>query len=130
MSLNDPLSNVLSKILNADKVGKKECEVIISSKIILKVLEIMKDNNYIGDFKEIKEGNKSKLVINLLGKINKCGSIKPRFSIKVKDFEKYEKRYLPAKDFGIIILSTNKGLIIHSEAKKQGRGGRLISYTY
>jgi small subunit ribosomal protein S8 len=130
MSLNDPLSNVLSKMLNADKVGKKECSTKISSKLILNVLEIMKDNGYIGEFKEIKEENKGRLTINLLGKINKCGSIKPRFSIKVKDIEKYEKRYLPAKDFGIIIISTNKGLITHKEAKKQGNGGRLLSYVY
>ena len=130
MSLNDPLSNVLSNILNADKVGKKECTIKNSSKLILKVLEIMKDHRYIGEFKEIKEGRKSKVQINLLGKINKCGSIKPRFSIKIKDIEKYEKRYLPAKDFGIIILSTNEGMITHNESKKQNKGGRLISYVY
>jgi len=130
MSLNDPLSNVLSNILNAEKAGKTECTVKNSSKLILKVLEIMKDNKYIGEFKETKENSRRMIHIALLGKINKCGSIKPRFSIKIKDMEKYEKRHLPAKDFGIIIISTNKGLIIHKEAKKQVRGGRLISYVY
>ncbi|MBS3150603.1 30S ribosomal protein S8 [Candidatus Woesearchaeota archaeon] len=130
MTLNDPLSNVLSNILNAEKVGKKEYTANISSKMILKVLGIMRDNRYIGEFKETEYGNKSRIHINLLGKINKCSAIKPRFSIKIKDMEKYEKRYLPAKDFGIIILSTNKGLITHKEAKEQGKGGRLISYIY
>ena len=67
---------------------------------------------------------------NLLGKINKCGSIKPRFSVKSNEIEKYEKRYLLAKDFGIIILSTNRGLMTHHEAKEKGFGGRLISYIY
>ena len=89
----------------------------------------MKDNKYIGDFKEYL-GRGGYIKINLLGKINKCGSIKPRFSIKKNEIEKYEKRYLPAKDFGIIIISTNKGLTTHHQAKEKGFGGRLISYIY
>ena len=70
MTLNDPLSNVLSNILNAEKVGKKEYTANISSKMILKVLGIMRDNRYIGEFKETEYGNKSRIHINLLGKIN------------------------------------------------------------
>ncbi len=66
----------------------------------------------------------------LLGKVNKCGAIKPRFSVKKGGFEKFEKRYLPAKNFGMIIVSTSKGLMMHDEAKKKGLGGRLISYVY
>lgn len=89
----------------------------------------MKDNRYIGDFKEYS-GRGNYIKINLIGKINKCGAIKPRFSTKKDQLEKYEKRYLPAKDFGVIILSTNKGLITHYEAKEKNNGGRLISYVY
>ena len=128
MVLNDPLSSVLSHILNCEKAGKKECLVKPSSSIIKKVLQIMKDNKYIGDFKE-NSGRGGNININLLGKINKCGVIKPRLSVKKGQIEKYEKRYLPAKDFGIIILSTNKGLMIHNQAKEKGFGGRLISYV-
>ena len=129
MSLNDPLSNALSHILNCEKSGKKECTIKPSSILIKKVLQIMKDNNYIGEFKEYK-GRGDYIKINLLGRINKCGVIKPRFSIKKNEMEKYEKRYLPAKDFGVIIISTNKGLITHYQSKEKGMGGRLISYFY
>jgi len=129
MTLNDPLSNVLSHILNCEKVGKTECIVQPSSTLIKKVLQIMKDNKYIGDFKE-ELGRGGKIKINLLGKINKCGVIKPRFSVNKDQMEKYEKRFLPAKDFGLVILSTNKGLITHYKAKEKGIGGRLISYVY
>jgi len=129
MTLNDPLSNVLSNILNCEKAGKKECTVKNSSSLIKKSLQIMKENKYIGDFKEFK-GRGSHIKINLIGKINKCGVIKPRFSIKKNQMEKYEKRYLPAKDFGVIIISTNKGLITHYQAKEKGIGGRLIYYVY
>lgn len=130
MALNDPLSNVLSSILNSEKIGKSECTVKPISKMILKVLQIMKDNKYIGDFKETDDGRGGYIKINLLKKINKCGVIKPRFSVKKDQIEKYEKRFLPAKDFGIIIISTNKGLITHYQAKEKDMGGRLISYIY
>ena len=129
MAINDPLSNVLSHILNCEKSGKKECIVKPISSLIKRVLHIMKENKYIGDFKEYP-GRGGYIKINLLGRVNKCGVIKPRFSVKKNQLEKYEKRYLPAKDFGIIIISTNKGLITHYETKEKFTGGRLISYVY
>ena len=54
----------------------------------------------------------------------------PRFSIKTDDYEKTEKRHLPAKDFGIIIISTSQGILTHIEAKKKKIGGMLIAYCY
>ena len=128
--LNDPLANVLSSIQNNEKIGKKECLVRPVSKIVKKVLTIMKNENYIGDFKTIVESRGEVIKINLLGAINKCNVIKPRYNIKKKDFEKFEKRCLPAKDFGIIIVSTSKGMITHKEAKEKKSGGKLIAYCY
>ena len=52
MSLNDPLANALSSILSDEKTGRGESKLKPSSKIIKKVLEVMKNNNYIGDFEE------------------------------------------------------------------------------
>jgi len=129
MALNDSLSNALSHITNCEKARKNECIIKPSSTLIKKVLQIMKDNGYIKEFNEY-QGRGNYIKTNLLGKINKCGSIKPRFSVKSNEIEKYEKRYLLAKDFGIIILSTNRGLMTHHEAKEKGFGGRLISYIY
>lgn len=128
--LNDTLSNVLSKILNAEKRQKSECLLKPSSAIIKKVLTVMKDSLYIGGFSEINDGRGNVLKINLLGKINNCNSIKPRYPVKVADFEKFEKRYLPAKGFGIIIISTNKGIMTLDEAKEKKFGGRLLAYCY
>ena len=130
MSMNDPLASVLSKIYNSDKVGKKECIVKPVSKTVKAVLEIMQDNGYLGESKLIEDGKSNIINVSLLGRINKCGVIKPRFSFKKESIEKYEKRYLPAKDFGIIIVSTPKGIMTHLESKEKGYGGRLISYVY
>jgi len=130
MSLNDPLANALSSILNAEKIGKSECIIKPISKVIKRVFNIIKENNYIGDFREINDQRGNYIKINLLGRINKTGVIKPRFSVKQNSYEKFEKRYLLAKDFGIIIVSTSKGMMTHTEAKKKGLGGRLIAYCY
>ncbi len=87
MSLNDPLANALSTILNDAKVGRSESKIRPSSKIIKKVLEVMKDNSYIGAFEEIEDGKGGLIKVNLLGNINKCGVIKPRYSIKKNEFK-------------------------------------------
>ena len=68
--------------------------------------------------------------INLIGNINKCGVVKPRFSLTKKNYENFEKRYLPAKDFGFLIVSTPKGIMIHKEALEKGMGGKLLAYVY
>jgi small subunit ribosomal protein S8 len=128
--LNDPLANVLSYINNHEKLGRKEITVANNSKIIRKILDIFNENNYVGQYSEIDDGKGKLLNINLLGTINKTGVIKPRFNVKKTDYEKFEKRYLPAKDFGIIIVSTSKGMMTHTQAKEHGLGGRLICYCY
>ena len=128
--LNDPLSNAMSAILNCEKKGKKEITIRPISKVIKKVLALMQDNHYIGEIKVIERENGDFIIVSLLGNINQCGSIKPRFSIGKDTYEKFEKRFLPAKDFGYLFVSTTKGIMTHLEAKKQNIGGKLIAYCY
>ena len=128
--LNDSLSNALSKIMNAERIGKEACLIKPVSKIIKNVFRIMNDNGYIGEFQEVEDGRGGFMKVSLLGKINKCGTIKPRYSVNLNDYEKFEKRYLPAKDFGIILVSTTKGIMTHIEAKKNNLGGILLVYCY
>jgi len=128
--LNDPLANALSNILNKENARTKECLVKPSSKIIKEILNIMKDNYYVGEFKEIEDSKSNMLSVQLLNKINKCGVIKPRFSVKKDGYEKFEKRFLPAKDFGILIVSTPQGIMTNDDAKKKFIGGKLLAYCY
>ncbi|MBU2589716.1 MAG: 30S ribosomal protein S8 [Nanoarchaeota archaeon] len=130
MTMNDTLATAMSNIQNAEKIGRKEVIIRPYSKMAKKVLEIMQNHHYIGDFEIIEDGKGNFIKINLIGAINKCGVIKPRFSVKKDNFEKFEKRYLPAKDFGIIILSTSQGVLTLEEAKEKVIGGRLIAYIY
>ncbi|MBT4539665.1 30S ribosomal protein S8 [Candidatus Woesearchaeota archaeon] len=128
--LNDPLAAALTKIFNAERVGKREVLIRPASRMMKRVLELMNESQFIGSFEEITDGKGGSLKVNLLGNINKCGVIKPRFSTKTTEFEKWEKRYLPAKDFGIILVSTPHGVLTHHEAKEKHTGGKLLAYCY
>ena len=128
--LNDPLADAMSLILNCEAIGRLDCTIRPVSKVIRELLKVMKENNYIADFKEVEDGRGNYIQMTLNGSINKCGVIKPRYSCQNKEFEKFEKRYLPAKDMGIIFVSTPKGIITHMEAKNKKTGGKLLAYCY
>ncbi len=128
--LNDPLANAMSGILNAERLGKSEYVITPMSKIITNVLEILNKEGFVGKLEKISDSKGGVYKIYLLGMINKCGVVKPRFSVKLGGFEKFEKRYLPAKNVGIIIVSTPKGIMTHEEAKAAKTGGRLFAYCY
>jgi small subunit ribosomal protein S8 len=130
MSLNDPLANVLSFIKNYENLGKKSLLTTNNSKVIMKILKILQEEGYLGDVKEIDDKKGKVLELNLLGKINNIGVIKPRFALKRADFEKFEKRFLPARGFGILIISTSQGIMTNVQAKEKGIGGKLLCYCY
>jgi len=119
------VANTLNQIMNAKRSGKKEC-VLPASKLLIEVLKIMKENNYV-DYK-ISE-DKSKIIVEIKD-INKCKAIKPRFNVKQEKMENYIRRFLPARDIGILIISTSKGLMTQKEAMEKGAGGSLIAYCF
>lgn len=128
--MRDIIADMLIQIKNCEKEGVQECILKGASRLLKDVLTLMNKEGYIGEFEIIDDGRGGLIKLNLIGKINQAGAIKPRFSAKISDFEKFEKRYLPAKNFGILILSTIKGIMTHEQAKKAGIGGQLIAYVY
>ncbi len=128
MTTRDWLSSMLNDLVNCKRAGKRETVVIPSSRLILEVLKIMKDNGYIEEFRVEKE--KFDKIVIVIGKLNDCRAIKPRFFVKKEDYEKYIRRYLPARQLGILIVSTNKGIMTHKDAIEKGMGGSLLAYCY
>jgi small subunit ribosomal protein S8 len=102
----------------------------VSSSLLKNVLTILNDEGYLGKFEEVKGSKGEMLVISLIGKVNKCGAIKPRHALTIDLYEKFEKRYLPAKNFGVLLVSTSQGLMTHLQAKEKKIGGKLIAYCY
>jgi len=111
-------------------VGKSECVVKPCSKLIGRVLRVMQENGYIGGFEYIEDGRGGKFKVRLVGRINNCGVIKPRFSVRREKIEEYEKKVLPAQDFGVLIITTPKGVLSNVKAKELGVGGRLLAFVY
>ncbi len=130
MAQMDTISNMMSAIKNAEIVRKKEVIVKPASKLAGEVLRIMQREGYIGEIEYIDDGRAGKFRVQLLGRINNCGSIKPRFPVKKDEILEYAKQYLPSRDLGILIISTSKGLKTHIECMKEGIGGVLIAYVY
>lgn len=128
--LNDPLAAALTKITNAERVGKREVIIQPVSSVIKSVLDLMHKAHYVGAIEDVTVDANPALKVSLIGNINRCNVIKPRFPTKCNNFTKWEKRYLPARDFGIIIVSTPNGMVTHTSAKEAGVGGRLIAYCY
>jgi small subunit ribosomal protein S8 len=126
---HDLLSDVLYVINNAEKVGRRFCLVPASS-LVKNVLMVIQKAGYIGDFEFIDDGKSGQFRIDLIGRINKSRAIRPRFAVKSDQFEKWESRYLPAKGFGMLILSTPKGVMSQKEATEKQTGGRLLAYVY
>ena len=130
MTLNDTLATALATIYNHERIGKTECVVRPASKITTGVLRVMQKAGYIGDFEVIDNGVGGVYRIKLGGKISYCKAIKPRHSVKVDEFEKWERRFLPAKNLGMLILTTSKGIVNHEKARKSKMGGTLLAYVY
>ncbi len=125
----DLLANAINKIKVYESMGINEC-MIPSTKPIKAVLEVMKKNNYIQELEEVEEGKFKQPKVSLSKKINDVGVIKPRHAVNMEEFQRYEKRYIPSRDFGILIVSTSKGIMTNREARENHVGGRLLAYVY
>lgn len=130
MVLVSVLNNTLVNITNAERRGKRQVVVRPSSKVVVKFLSVMQKNGYIGEFEIVDDKRSGKIVINLTGRINKCGVISPRFDISHDDIEKWIMTLMPARQFGHIILTTSAGIMDHNEAKRKRVGGKVLGFFY
>ena len=126
----DPLSDAFTRIFNAENAGHYEVTVSPASKLLGSMLSIMQKSGYVGEYEKLDDGRSGGFRVELIGAINRCGVMKPRHSVQRAEFEKWESRYLPAQDFGLLILTTNQGVMNHYDAKKERIGGRLLAYIF
>lgn len=126
----DILSDALSSIKNARQAGKSECIIEPTSNLIKNVLQVMQQKGYVGVFEEIEDGKGGKYKVTINTRLNDCSSIKPRFHVGKEEYTKYEKRFLPARQFGELIVTTPKGVMDHKQAQEEGVGGALLAFVY
>ncbi|ADG91135.1 30S ribosomal protein S8 [Thermosphaera aggregans] len=133
MVVMDTLSNALSAIQNAEVRAKSEVVLWPASKLVLNVLRVLQKEGYVGEFEYIDDGRWGKIKVQLLGRINKIGVVKPRHPVSYRELEEFPewlKRYLPAYNIGILIVSTPQGVMSHKEAVEKKTGGVLLAYCY
>lgn len=130
MTRNDPFADALSSLNNAERVGRLSQTISPASNEIGNVLEVLYDRGFIAGFEFQEDGKAGQYEVELHGAINECGAIKPRYAVQADEFERWEKRFLPARDFGALILTTSQGIMSHYEAREHGVGGQVIAYVY
>lgn len=126
----DIIANALNTIKTHKKVGKSECQIRHSSKLLLSILDILIEKGYIEKYEVVENGRGNLINVKGIGPINSCGAIKPRFAITADEWVSWEERYILSKDFGHLVVSTSRGLMTNVEAREKNLGGRLIAYVY
>ena len=101
-----------------------------ASRVLVKFLQVMQKHSYIGEFEIIDDHRSGKIIIDLKGRINKCGVISPRFDIRQSNFEVWQTNLLPARQFGHIVVTTSFGIMDHDEAKRKKTGGKVLGFFY
>ncbi len=125
----NPLSDTCCALKNAERARKKEVVISPASKIIQQILRIFQKHAYIGEFERYDDGRQGKFKIALLGKVNECKALM-RLNYKVNQYEALERKLLPAPGLGVIILTTNQGIMTMKEAEEQHIGGHTVCYIY
>lgn len=126
--LNDTVSDFLTRIRNSLMVKKTVIKILYSN-LIYNILYVMKINGYINNFDKIKEDNKYYILIYL--KYNSTGNsyingIKRISKPGLKIYFKSRNLKRKTLKLGILIISTNKGLMCNKQAIKNGLGGEII----
>jgi small subunit ribosomal protein S8 len=127
MSITDPIADLLTRIRNAWKV-KKNIIVVPYSNVKIAILKIFKEKNIVKTIK-LKEENNKKFLIVYLNYINN----NPPFEDLIRASKPGRRVYMGYRDlrpvrggYGFRIISTSRGIMLDSEAKKRKLGGEVI----
>lgn len=124
------LADCLNSIVNAERRGKKQVMIRPVSLLVIRFLKLMQKHGYIGEFEVIDDHRSKKIVVELIGRINKCGVISPRYDIGLPAFERWTTTILPSRQFGYLVVSTNQGIFTHDEARERHIGGKIVGFFY
>ncbi|MCM8800721.1 MAG: 30S ribosomal protein S8 [Candidatus Omnitrophica bacterium] len=131
MSRTDLIADAFTIIRNA-VMAKKEIVDIPASKMLKSILEILKKENYIDNFKFIEDKSRPRLRIYLKYIANKSAitQIKRVSKPGLRVYVKRKDIPLVLRGKGLAILSTSKGILTDKEARATKIGGEVIGYIW
>ncbi|KAI1750001.1 40S ribosomal protein S22-like protein [Xylaria castorea] len=124
------LADAMNSVNNADRMGKRQVMIRPASKVTVEFLNIMQKHGYIGEFEIVDDHRSGKIVVQLNGRLNKCGVISPRYNVKISQMEKWVTKLLPARQFGHIVLTTSAGVMDHNTARRKHVSGKILGFFY
>lgn len=127
--MTDHLADALNTIKTHEIVGQNVCTVR-ATRLIEEVLRVLKDHNYLKEYRKVEDGRGGLFEVALDGRINDCGVIKPRMPVKRHEWAKKEQQFIPGFGVGLLIVSTPDGIMTNMDADKKRVGGRLLAYVY
>jgi small subunit ribosomal protein S8 len=132
MSVNDPISDMLTRIRNAG-MARKPITTMPSTKVLVAIAKILKAEGYIADFEVIEKRPQDVLNITLRYGNDKRHSIR-----EIRRVSKPGLRVYAGKDaiprvksgLGIAIVSTPQGVLTGYEARRRGIGGEVLCTVF
>ena len=132
MSQSDPIADMLTRIRNALAV-RRDWVVAPSSKTKKAIVQILKDEGFVGDYQVVKDGVREILRIRLKYGSNNQPAISGLKRVSKPGLRVYvDKKELPRfyGGRGLSIISTSQGVMIGQEAWRKGIGGELLCYIW
>ncbi|MCM8789726.1 MAG: 30S ribosomal protein S8 [Candidatus Omnitrophica bacterium] len=131
MSRTDLIADVFTIIRNAI-MAKKESVDVPSSNTIKSILEILKKENYIENFKliEDKKQGLARIYLKYIAGKSAIRNIKRISRPGLRVYVKKDKVPSVLRGRGIAIISTSRGLKTDAEAREAGAGGEVIGYIW
>jgi len=130
MSMSDPIADMLTRIRNAQRVGKTAV-LMPSSKVKVAIAAVLKDEGYVEDFAVTEKDGKAELKIGLKYYAN-SPVIERLERVSRPGLRIYKgKNEIPSvmNGLGVAIVSTPKGVMTDRKARATGVGGEIICYV-
>lgn len=132
MSMSDPIADMLTRVRNANQAGH-ETVSMPSSKKLVEIARIMKEEGFVTGYEVIKDKPVDKLEVTL-----KYGSNKKKTIRGIKRISKPGLRIYAGKEdlprvlggLGCAIISTSNGVMTDRDARQRGIGGEVIAYIW
>jgi small subunit ribosomal protein S8 len=129
MSKTDPIADFLTLIRNASR-AKKESVDVVQAKMNKEILEILKKEGYISDFKPLEGSRKIKVYLKYVSNRSAIKNLRKVSRPGLRVYTNHDKLPVVLRGLGIAVISTSKGVLTNKEARELKVGGEVLCYIW